>query len=357
MDEKKIIRVLVVDDSPLMQKMFSEMLGSDKQIEVVGVAADPYEAREKIKQLDPDVITLDVEMPKMDGISFLEKIMRLRPMPVVMLSTLTQRGAQTSIQALELGAFDVIGKPVHEQTPETLQRLKRRLITKVKAAAQSRVGQHVAAGMTPQSTLTFTPPNPNALPLIAIGASTGGVEALRIVIAALPANTPPIVITQHMPASFIQSFADRLNGVSNITVKQAVEGECITAGTAYISAGDKHLCVRASGGQLRCHYDDQPEVSGHKPSVDVLFQSVAAETAGFAVGVILTGMGKDGAMGMKQMHDAGIVNIGQNEESCVVYGMPRVAKELGAVQKELPLHKIAAGILHASAHLSGRTMT
>jgi len=343
-----MIRVIVIDDSLLMREVISQILNADPEIEVVATAHDPHDAREKIKQFNPDVITLDVEMPKMNGIEFLEKIMSLRPMPVIMISTLTQHGAETTITALELGAVDCIGKPVNASAFEEVADDIR---AKVKMASKVRVKARVR-----QSASTSRAANELAKPLsysgnakkwlIAIGASTGGVEALREVLVTIPANAPPIVITQHMPSMFTKPFADRLNKICHITVKEAENGETVQPGCAYIAYGGQHLKVQqVVAGRYRLAFDDGPLVSSHKPSVDVLMHSVAEAAGNMAVGCILTGMGRDGAQGLLAMHHAGAQTIGESEETCVVYGMPRAANELGAVEKEFKLRDIALELL------------
>ena len=340
----KPIGVLIVDDSALIRSMYSEMLRTEPDIEVLGVAADPYEAREKIKQLNPDVLTLDIEMPKMSGLEFLEKIMALRPMPVIMISSLTQKGAEATIKALELGAVDTIAKSTDTQTEDSLQLLKSELVTKVRAAA----GAKVARGRRPKTQAPSIVPFYPALGsryLIAIGASTGGVEALKSVFEELPGNTPPIVIAQHMPERFTTSFAARLNSVSQMRVMEASHNDRLANGHAYLAPGGKHLTIVRQGSELLCQLSDGPAVSGHKPSVDVLFNSVAAAVGPRAVGVILTGMGKDGAVGLKAIREHGAFTIGQNESSCIVYGMPQAAAKIGAVQIEVPLCDIAKTIL------------
>ena len=337
-------RVLIVDDSALMRQMLSTILSSDPDIEVVGTAPDPLVAREKIKALNPDVLTLDVEMPRMDGLAFLEKLMTLRPMPVVMVSSLTEHGAEVTLRALELGAVDVFCKP-SDASSGGLMALGHVLIDKVKAAAMARVralgDRHPPAPVS----LAVTTLYKSSDRLVAIGASTGGVEALRDIITALPPDAPPTLITQHIPPKFSSSFAERLNGLSAVRVKEAVDGERIVSGHVYIAPGDRHLAVRRSGAQLVCHCYDGPLVGGHKPSVNVLFHSVAETCGAKAVGVILTGMGRDGADGLLAMRKAGAATIGEDESSCVVYGMPKAAFDLGALQQQLPLSQIAGEIL------------
>jgi two-component system chemotaxis response regulator CheB len=333
------VKALVVDDSATMRSLISAVLRRDPEISVVGQAGDPLEAREAIKQLNPDVITLDVEMPNMNGLAFLEKIMRLRPMPVVMVSTLTQVGADVSLAALELGAIDCVGKP---SAGVPAEQAFAGLAAKVKAAARARVRpgsdrtpSHAAGG-------DFKPDGR----VVAIGSSTGGVEALLSVLSAFPANCPPTVITQHMPGTFTRSFAERLNRTCAAHVEEATEGAQLRVGQIYLApGGDNHLQVAGSA-QLRCRLVPEAAVNGHRPSVDVLFDSVARVAGKSAVGVILTGMGRDGANGLLSMRNAGAATIGQNEQTSVVYGMPRVAFEIGAVERQLPLERIGAEVIN-----------
>jgi two-component system chemotaxis response regulator CheB len=335
------VRVLVVDDSPTMRALLSNILRRDPEIEVVGGAGDPYEAREAIKALNPDVLTLDVEMPRMSGLEFLEKLMRLRPMPVVMVSTLTQEGAETTLDALELGAVDCVGKPSAGIGPEAFAELA----AKVKSAARSRVrppGERVAS---PAPHASF---QPNGR-IVAIGSSTGGVEALMTVLSAYPANCPPTVITQHMPPSFTRSLAERLNRSYAPEIREAQDGAPLTAGRVYIApGGEHHLEIVAGAHGPRCRLRSGPPVNGHRPSVDALFRSVSAARLA-AVGVILTGMGRDGAEGLLAMREAGADTIGQDEASCVVYGMPKAALSIGAVARQYSLERIGGAILERCA--------
>ncbi len=340
----KPITVLVVDDSALIREMVGSMVASAPDMELVGTASDPYEAREKIKQVNPDVLTLDIEMPKMDGITFLEKIMTLRPMPVIMFSSLTQKGAEATIRALELGAVDYVSKPILSQTPETIGVLTEEILSKIRTAASANLGFY-RADPGRQTIIPFNPPAGGTDKIIAIGSSTGGVEALREICIRLPANSPPIVITQHMPEGFTRSLAERLDGLSQICVSEAENHMRLRTGNAYIAPGGKHLKVVKVGSEFVCRIEDSSPVSGHKPSVDVLFTSLAESAGARAVGVILTGMGNDGAAGMKVMRECGAWNIGQNRASCVVYGMPMRAAQLGAVHLELPLASIPAAFL------------
>lgn len=332
------VTVLVVDDSATMRSLISAVLRRDPEINVVGTAADPLEAREKIKELNPDVITLDVEMPNMNGLEFLEKIMRLRPMPVVMVSTLTQAGTDVTLAALEVGAVDAVAKPA-PGTPAAEAFAD--LAEKVKIAARSRVRPlETRAAQTHQDGYRAAPDH-----VLAIGSSTGGVEALLTILSAFPADCPATVVTQHMPASFTTSFAARLNKISAARVSEAVDGAPLSPGHVYIApGGGAHLAV--AGG--RCRLIDAEPVNGHRPSVDVLFASVA-RLGRPMTGVILTGMGKDGAKGLLTMREAGARTLGQDEASCVVYGMPRAAFELGAVERQLPLSRMAPAILETCA--------
>ncbi len=331
------VRVLVVDDSPTMRGLVGAVLSRDPDIEVIGEASDPLQAREAIKALNPDVITLDIEMPNMNGLEFLEKIMRLRPMPVIMVSTLTQRGAEATIQALELGAFDCVGKPVGGiQSGEDFASLPE----KVKAARSARVRYSQPASRSAAAPAAATAFQPDGK-VIAIGSSTGGVEALLNVISQFPANCPPTVITQHMPGNFTRSFAERLNRATPAQVAEARDGAPLQVGRIYLAPGSAaHLQITGQPGSFRCRLSDSEPVNGHRPSVDVLFSSVAKAVGANAVGVILTGMGRDGAKGLLAMRKAGAPTIGQDEASCVVYGMPRAAYELGAVGSQLPLDAI-----------------
>ncbi|MBD8634346.1 chemotaxis response regulator protein-glutamate methylesterase [Stenotrophomonas sp. CFBP 13725] len=348
-------RVLIVDDSAVVRQILTEILASDPGIEVVGTAADPLLAREKIKRLAPDVITLDVEMPRMDGLAFLENLMRLHPLPVVMISSLTERGADTTLQALALGAVDFVSKPKLDVT-RGLQGYADEIIEKVKTASRSRVRALVRAPVAPKLTLastgTPTAPRPSQFRttdrLIAIGASAGGTEALRVVLEGLPADAPAVVMTQHLPATFSTAFAERLDRHSAMAVREATDGEAVLPGHAYLPPGGKHLRVIRDGARWRCRIDDGPPVNRHKPAVDVLFQSVAQSAGANAIGVILTGMGDDGARGLLQLRRAGAPTLVQDEATSVVWGMPGAAFKLGAAEEQLPLEKIAERLLALS---------
>ncbi|WP_018234839.1 protein-glutamate O-methylesterase CheB [Ensifer sp. BR816] len=338
-------RVLVVDDSPTMRGLISAVLNADPEVKVVGQAADALEARQAIKQLDPDVVTLDIEMPNMNGLEFLDKIMRLRPMPVIMVSTLTHKGAEATIAALEIGAFDCVGKP-HPGDPNPFGGL----VDKVKAAARSQRKSMITSNRAAAAPVVSTVSDYRAgRKIIAIGASTGGVEALIAVLQKFPANCPPTVITQHMPHTFTKSFSERLNRLCAPTVQEATDGARLEVGKVYLApGGDRHLQV-ANASSPSCRLVDREPVNGHRPSVDVLFDSVAELAGRNAIGVILTGMGRDGAAGLLKMRNAGARTFGQNEKTCVVYGMPRVAHELGAVETQLPLGSIGEEILKTAA--------
>jgi two-component system, chemotaxis family, protein-glutamate methylesterase/glutaminase len=344
------IRVLTVDDSALMRQVLATLLSKDREIEVIGTAPDPYIAREKIKALNPDVITLDVEMPKMDGLTFLEKLMRGHQMPVVMVSSLTEVGCQTTLRALELGAVDFITKPKIDLR-EGMEEIAQELIEKVKAAARARV--------RPLNVKRETNPlTPHALPLtsrsamikttdtiIAIGSSTGGTEAVKDVLMALPPNTPPILITQHMPERFTKTWADRMNTLCHLSVKEAVDGDSLLPGHALVAPGNYHMTLARSGARYSVKITQDEPVNRHRPSVDVLFDSVARYAGGNAVGIILTGMGGDGAKGLLTMKQAGAFTIAQDEASCVVFGMPKEAIKLGGAETILPLSEIPSAVV------------
>ncbi|MDQ7995171.1 MAG: chemotaxis response regulator protein-glutamate methylesterase [Luteibacter sp.] len=361
------VRVLIVDDSALVRKVLSTMLESDPGIEVVGTAADPLIAREKIKQLNPDVLTLDVEMPRMDGLTFLENLMRLRPMPVVMVSTLTEKGADVTLRALELGAIDFFTKPsadlantFMEHAPEICAKV--RLAAGAKPRERSEVMQldhprheprHDAARLEVPPRLSADAVLPRAQTagsrggtrIIAIGASTGGTEAIRVVLAAMPPTAPPIVITQHIPAAFSGPFAARMDTCSAMRVCEARDGQPIQPGHAYIAPGSQHLLVMWDGARHVCRLHDGPPVNRHKPAVDVLFRSMAASVGAATIGVLLTGMGDDGARGLGELKEIGAPTLVQDEASSVVWGMPGAAWKAGAASEMLPLDAIAARLL------------
>lgn len=337
----KRIRVLIVDDSATIRRLLAAVLSRDEGIEVVGGAPDAATARQMIKDLNPDVVTLDVEMPNMNGIDFLEKIMRLRPMPVVMVSTLTQRGAEVTLSALEIGAVDYFAKPT-DNVAAHFEECARELCEKVRTAAGARVRAYARREPATPSKREFEPGNT----VIAIGSSTGGVEALIEVLSHFPKNCPATVITQHMPPHFTTSFADRLNRLCQPAVSEARDGAVLAPGQIYLApGGEAHLEVHGVGA-VRCRLTKSPAVNGHRPSVDVLFNSVATTVRHNAVGVILTGMGRDGASGLLAMRKNGASTIGQDEASSVVYGMPRVAFEIGAVERQFALHQIGQEVLN-----------
>lgn len=342
------IKVLVVDDSALIREVLTRTLGRDGDIVVVGTAEDPIDAREKIKSLNPDVVTLDIEMPNMNGLAFLDRLMRLRPLPVVMVSTLTTKGASETLLALELGAVDFVAKP-NAELAGGLDAFGENLRQKVRVASHSDVKAKPMKAATPRVPVRTAAAPAGAL--IAIGASTGGVEAIRIVLADMPPDCPPIVIVQHMPPGYTARFAARLDEVTDLTVLEAQDRMPLEPGHAYVARGDYHLRVERSSGQLRCRLAQDDLASGHRPSVDVLFESVARTVGPMAVGAILTGMGRDGARGLKLMREAGAFTIGQSRSSALVYGMPKVAFEEGAVVEQAPLESIAARLAAMLARL------
>ncbi len=351
------IRVVVVDDSALMRRVLTEILNSDRGIEVVATAADPLIAREKIRALNPDVITLDVEMPRMDGLTFLRNIMRLRPMPVVMVSSLTERGADVTLQALEIGAVDFVTKPKIGQR-EGLESQADSLISKVKVAARARVKRasevpkvapkHGADVVLPRGPAPVRPFMTTDR-ILAIGASTGGTEAIKDVLEPLDADSPIIVIAQHIPPMFSKSFAKRLDEICRIRVSEAVDGEVLMAGHAYVAPGDAHLILARDGARYVSKLSTGPAVNRHRPSVDVLFRSVAQSAGRNAVGVILTGMGDDGARGLLELRNCGAHTIAQDEATSVVWGMPGEAVKMEAACEVLALHHISATMIEKVA--------
>lgn len=344
------IKTLIVDDSPVMRGLLTNLLGSDPEIEVIGTAEDVPTAREAIKQLNPDVVTLDVEMPGMDGIAFLEKIMMLRPMPVVMVSTLTQRGTITTIKALEIGAVECVGKPAVEGDAGAMDAFARELRAKVKMAAVAVVtarGQDdPSAGGAPKK-LTRTLTGKTQYKVIGVGSSTGGVQALHEFLPLLPEDIPPMLLVQHIQDSFVASFAERLDSICACKVLEVKEEAKLEKGHIYIASGGMHMEVERRGAFFYAVRKGTERVSNHIPSVDVLFHSIAREVKEDAVGVILTGMGRDGAEGMLAMRQAGARTLGQSQSSCVVYGMPKIAFELGGVGKQVPLSAMAEELLAA----------
>ncbi|UJD99867.1 chemotaxis response regulator protein-glutamate methylesterase [Serratia plymuthica] len=335
------IRVLSVDDSALMRQLMTEIVNSHPDMEMVATAPDPLVARDMIKKFNPQVLTLDVEMPRMDGLAFLEKLMRLRPMPVVMVSSLTGKGSEITLRALELGAVDFVTKP-QLGIREGMLAYSELIAEKIRTAAKARLPQR---SNSPAPAILSHAPLLSSEKLIAIGASTGGTEAIRQVLQPLPATSPALLITQHMPPGFTRSFAERLNKLCQITVKEAEDGERVLPGHAYIAPGDRHLELSRSGANYQVKLNDGPPVNRHRPSVDVLFRSVAQFAGRNAVGVILTGMGNDGAAGMLEMHRAGAYTLAQNEASCVVFGMPREAIATGGVNEVVDLDRMSQRML------------
>ena len=352
-------RVIVVDDSALVRSLLAEIINRQSDMECIGTANDPLVAREMIRELNPDVITLDVEMPRMDGIEFLSRLMRLRPMPVVMISTLTERGAEVTMRALELGAVDFVAKP-RVGLSSGLNELSTQIVDKIRVAAVAHVRRMTPRPAPAAGTLPAAAPSPSSTLLgrlstekvICIGASTGGTEAIREVLTQLPADAPAIVITQHMPPGFTTSFAARLDSLCQISVKEAVNGERILPGHAYIAPGGRQFAIARSGANYVAVVNDDPPVNRHKPSVEVLFKSAAAAVGRNAYAIMLTGMGADGAAAMREMRDAGSYNYVQDEASCIVFGMPREAIARGAADEVLPLTQIAPALI---ARLRGST--
>ncbi len=339
-----MINVLIVDDSAVVRKILIEELSRDPQINIVGTAPDPYVARDKIVKLKPDVITLDIEMPRMDGLAFLHKLMQHFPLPVIIVSSLTPKGGQMAMEALEAGAVDVMCKP---GSAYTVSEMSAQLVNKIKAAARVNVGKRTSESSTvkPKARLALSQTTNK---IVAIGASTGGTQALTDVLTMLPANAPGTLVVQHMPEHFTKSFADRLDTLCAMRVKEAEDGDRVVPGTVLIAPGNLHLLLRRSGAVYYAQVKDGPMVCRQRPAVDVLFKSVAKYAGANAVGAILTGMGDDGAKGLLAMKENGAFTIGQDEKTCVVYGMPKVALELGATDCVLPLGKIAERILRAA---------
>jgi two-component system, chemotaxis family, protein-glutamate methylesterase/glutaminase len=339
------VRVLVIDDSALMRQILAEFLSADPGIEVVGSAPDPYVARDLIKQLHPDVLTLDVEMPRMDGLTFLENLMRLHPLPVVMVSSLTEQGAEVTLQALELGAVDFVTKPKLD-VARGMAAYAGDLAAKIKAAACAHPRQRSAApALRPPARRPFG----TTEKIIAVGASTGGTEAIREVLERMPADAPAMLITQHIPAAFSGPFAARMDRHSAMSVCQAEDGQQVVPGHVYIAPGDRHLQLARNGARYVCRLSDAPPENRHRPSVDVLFHSVAQQAGANAIGVVLTGMGDDGARGLLAMLRAGAATLVQDEASCVVWGMPGAAARLGAADQVLPLTAIPEQLLQLAA--------
>lgn len=350
----KKIRVLIVDDSAVVRKTLEEILSSDPKIEVIASASDPYMAAKKIKRDVPDVITLDIEMPRMDGITFLQKIMSQHPIPVVMCSSLTAKGAETTLRALELGAVEIIEKP-KMGVKQFLEESKVKIIDAVKSAAIAKTRKISPRTRVIEPKLTadavLAKPTGRAMiqtteKVVVVGASTGGTEALRVFLEELPLDSPGIVIVQHMPEHFTAAFAKRLDGICRVTVKEAENDDTVIRGRVLIAPGNKHALLKRSGARYFVEVKDGPLVCRHRPSVDVLFRSAARYAGKNAVGIIMTGMGDDGARGMAEMKEAGAMNIAQNEDSCIVFGMPNEAIKRNAVDRILPLEQIASAMLH-----------
>ena len=346
------IKVLIIDDSALIRGILKEIINSQSDMEAVGAAPDPIAAREMIKSLNPDVLTLDVEMPKMDGLDFLEKLMRLRPMPVVMVSSLTEKSSDITFRALELGAVDFVTKPKIDIS-KGMQEYAQEISDKIRVAAKAKIRRPASHVAPSHSADVVLPAVSNRISttekIIIVGASTGGTEAIKEFLIRMPSDCPGILITQHMPEAFTKSFSQRLDSLSKISVKEAEHNERILPGHAYIAPGHSHLLLKRSGANYMTELSQAAAVNRHRPSVDVLFRSAANFAGGNAIGVILTGMGKDGAIGMKEMKDAGAYNFAQDEESCVVYGMPKEAVACGGVDEIVPLLEMTRKVL---AHLA-----
>ncbi|PLX84143.1 MAG: chemotaxis response regulator protein-glutamate methylesterase [Desulfuromonas sp.] len=345
----KPIKVLIIDDSAVVRQALTEILGSDPEIEVMATAPDPLIAENKINRERPDVITLDVEMPRMDGLTFLKQLMAHSPIPVVMCSSLTEKGAEITMKALQYGAVDVINKP-RMGAKQFLEESRVLICDSVKGAARARVRKLASLTSTPEPKLTADVilDRPRQIEtfrtteqIVAVGASTGGTEALRVYLQSLPFDAPGVVIVQHMPEQFTKAFASRLNGICRITVKEAADGDTVIPGRALIAPGNLHMLLKRSGTRYYVQVKDGPLVCRHRPSVDVLFRSVARYAGINAIGIIMTGMGDDGARGMLEMKEAGAINLAQDEQSCVVFGMPHEAIKLGGVNKVLSLDRLA----------------
>ncbi len=353
---KQPIRVLIVDDSSLVQDILSQGLSADPDIEVVGTAEDPYEASELLLSLRPDVLTLDIEMPKMDGLTFLRKLMAQHPIPVVMVSTLTQRGAKSTFDALEAGAIDFVAKPTSLAGGNGRRMMIAQLAYKIKIASMAKVGKPVASP-TPSTSDPAPPPTASHLAntVIVIGASTGGTEAIKTVLTALPAAMPGIVVVQHMPPKFTETFAERLDKCCRLKIQEAKTGDRVVPGRVLIAPGGFHMTLASDRPPYTVICLESEKVNGHRPSVDVLMHSVVKHVGAHALGVILTGMGRDGALGLKALRDAGAFTIGQDEKTSAIYGMPKVAYTLGAVVKQLPIHQIGPALVRHVASRPARS--
>lgn len=336
------IKVLVVDDSALIRQILSEIIKSEPDMQLVGAASDAFVAKKMVLEQGPDVITLDIEMPKVDGLRFLEVLMNARPTPVVMISTLTEKGAQATLRSLELGAIDFVAKP-KVGVAEGMAAYHKLIVDKIRTAAKSKVKKPHGSVAPTVNTVSYS----GTEKLIAIGASTGGTEAIKEVLMSFPANAPATVITQHMPPGFTSTYAKRLNSLCQMTVREASGGERLLPGYAYLAPGDKHMEVERSGADYRIRLTDGERVSGHKPSVDVLFESICKSAGSNALGVLLTGMGRDGAEGLHKMFNNSCETFCQDEASCIVFGMPKVAIEKGAAKHILPLEAMGKAIMHS----------
>ena len=348
MEGERKTRVLIVDDSAIVRKLLADTLSAEPDLEVAGTAPDPFVARDKILNLHPDVLTLDIEMPRMDGLTFLKKLMRFHPMPVVVISSLAQSSSRAALEALQAGAVEVLAKP---GGPYSVGEMKQDLPHKIRAAAQARLGKLAAVApdlaSSPPAPASFLAPNHRTV--IAIGASTGGTEAIRQVLMEMPEDSPGIVLVQHIPAVFSTAFANRLNDLCRIRVKEAADGDRVLAGHALVAPGNFHMTLQKRGGEYRVAIGDGEKVCYQRPSVDVLFNSVADAAGSDAIGALLTGMGSDGAQGMLKMKRAGARTIAQDEASCIVFGMPREAIRLGAVDRVAPLQRVASELCALAA--------
>jgi len=336
------IKVLIVDDSAIVRKIFSEELSRYPDIEVVGTAPDPFVARDKIVSLKPDVITLDIEMPRMDGLTFLKKLMKYYPLPAVVVSSLTPRGGKLTLEALEIGAVDVLAKP---GASYTVGDMSAQLVEKVRAASRVKVGKRETEAFDKNKPEPMRALAQTSNKVVAVGASTGGTEALKVLLTQMPPNSPGMVIVQHMPANFTTAFAERLNNLCRLTVKEAKDNDSVTPGVALIAPGNYHMLLRRSGARYYVEIKSGPMVHHQRPAVDVLFKSTAKYAGANSIGVILTGMGADGAAGLLEMKNLGASTIAQDEKTCVVFGMPKEAIKLGAVDKVLPMDQIAMEII------------
>jgi len=339
----KQIKVLIVDDSAIVRKVFSEELSRYPDIQVVGTAPDPFAARDKIVFLQPDVITLDIEMPRMDGLTFLKKLMKFHPMPVIIVSSLTPKGGKLTLEAMDLGAVDVIAKP---GSAYSVGDMSAQLAEKIRGASRARINRaQIRENIETERVESIKALAQTTNQVIAIGASTGGTEALKVVLTRMPPNSPGIVVVQHMPANFTTAFAERLNSICQITVKEARDNDSVTTGTALIAPGNYHMILRRSGARYYVEIKTGPMVHHQRPAVDILFKSTAKYAGANAIGVILTGMGADGAAGLLEMKKTGARTIAQDEASCVVFGMPKEAIKMGAADKVIPLNQIASEIV------------